>query len=132
MNIIAFTGRVTADIELKTTPQGKSVSTFSVAVQRPFTKDKTDFFNVVAWDKLGEFVAKYFRRGEMISVDGYLTQRTYESHDGGKRTVYEVIAQNCGFCGSKNEKPSEDQKPTAPKPTVPKFDDIEDDGNLPF
>lgn len=104
MNIISFSGRLTADIKLKQTTQGKSVAAFSVAVKRPCTKDKTDVFNVVAWGNQAEFVSRYFHKGEMIAVDGYLVQRTYKAHDGSKRTVYEVIAQNCGFCGSKSEK----------------------------
>ena len=126
MNIIAITGRLTAAPELKQTASGKSVISFSVAVQRPFTKDVTDFLNVTAWDKSAEFVARFFSKGEMIAIDGYLMQRTYEDRNGAKRTTFEIIAQNIGFCGSK----SADQKPE--KQIAPELENISEDNDLPF
>lgn len=126
MNIIAITGRLTAAPELKQTASGKSVISFSVAVQRPFTKDVTDFLNVTAWEKSAEFVARFFSKGEMIAVDGYLMQRTYEDRSGAKRSTFEIIAQNIGFCGSK----SADQKPA--KQVAPELENIPEDNDLPF
>ena len=126
MNIIAITGRLTSAPELKQTASGKSVISFSVAVQRPFTKDVTDFLNVTAWDKSAEFVARFFSKGEMIAIDGYLMQRTYEDRNGAKRSTFEIIAQNIGFCGSK----SEDQKPA--KQAAPELENIPEDNDLPF
>lgn len=126
MNIIAITGRLTTTPELKQTASGKSVISFSVAVQRPFTKDVTDFLNVTAWDKSAEFVARFFSKGEMIAVDGYLMQRTYEDRNGAKRTTFEIIAQNIGFCGNK----SADQK--SAKQPASELENIPDDNDLPF
>ena len=126
MNVVAITGRLTAAPELKQTASGKSVISFSVAVQRPFTKDVTDFLNVTAWDKSAEFVARFFAKGEMIAVDGYLMQRTYEDRNGAKRSTFEIIAQNIGFCGSK----AADQKPA--KQVAPELENIPEDNDLPF
>ena len=76
-NKVIMMGRIVADPELKTTPQGVSVCSFRIAVDRRFQQKgeerKSDFFNVVAWRQQGEFVAKYFGKGRMILVDGELT-----------------------------------------------------------
>ena len=78
MNIIAISGRLTRDPELKTTTSGKEVVEFTVAVDRPGTRDQTDFIDCVAWDKKAEFIAQYFQRGKRIEVSGVLTTRSYE------------------------------------------------------
>ncbi len=106
LNIVVIMGRLTADPELKTTNSGISVTSFSVAVDRNFAKDgnrETDFINVVAWRFTAEFICKYFRKGQMIAINGSLQQRSYTDKDGNKRTVYEVVADNANFCGSKAE-----------------------------
>ena len=106
LNIVVIMGRLTADPELKTTNSGISVTSFSVAVDRNFAKDgnrETDFINVVASRFTAEFICKYFRKGQMIAINGSLQQRSYTDKDGNKRTVYEVVADNANFCGSKAE-----------------------------
>ena len=106
LNIVVIMGRLTADPELKTTNSGISVTSFSVAVDRNFAKDgnrETDFINVVAWRFTAEFICKYFRKGQMIAINGSLQQRSYTDKDGNKRTVYEIVADNANFCGSKAE-----------------------------
>lgn len=101
MNSISIKGRLTRDPETRNTQTGKSVTNFSVAVNRRFQKDKADFFNVTAWEKTGEFVNKYFRKGQEIIVQGEMESRDYTDSDGNKRNVWDLIASNVEFCGSK-------------------------------
>jgi len=92
MNVIAISGRLTALPELKKTPSGKSVCSFSLAVDRPRVKDITDFFTVVAWEHTAEYISKYAGRGDTVEVNGILTTRSYEDRSGAKRTVIEIKA----------------------------------------
>lgn len=101
MNVIAITGNITADPELKTTPDGVSVCSFAVAVRRPNTKDKTDFINCVAWREKAEFVTRYFHKGQKIEVDGCLTSRKWEDKNNSKRTSFEIHCCNISFGESK-------------------------------
>ena len=103
MNIAGITGHLTRDPELRTTPDNKSVTVFCVAVKRPYSKDKTDFIDCVAWGNIAEFLPKYFSKGSGISVDGCLTTRTWEDKDGNKRKNTELTVSNVGFMGSKSE-----------------------------
>ena len=103
MNIGGITGNLTRDPELRRTGDGKAVASFCVAVKRPYTKDKTDFIDCVAWDKIAEFVSKYFAKGSGITVDGFYTTRTWEDKDGNKRKSTELTASSVGFMGSKND-----------------------------
>ena len=103
MNIGAITGHLTRDPEMRRTGDGKAVTSFCVAVKRPYTKDKTDFIDCVAWDKIAEFVSKYFAKGSGIAVDGFYTTRTWEDKDGNKRKSTELTASNVGFMGSKSD-----------------------------
>lgn len=102
MNSVKFLGRTTSDIELKRTDSGKSVATFSLAVKRPFTKDTTDFFNVVAWEKTAETLSNYVNKGTMIVIEGYITNRQYEK-DGQKRYATEIVVERFHFCGGKSD-----------------------------
>ncbi len=103
MNVIAISGNITADPELKTTPDGVSVCAFTVAVRRPNAKDKTDFINCVAWRSSAEFITRYFRKGQKIEVDGCLTSRKWEDKNGNKRTSFEVVVNNASFGESKKD-----------------------------
>lgn len=103
MNSIVLLGRTTNSIELKQTPQGKSVATFSLAVKRPFTKDTTDFFNVTVWDKQAELLSRYVGKGDQICIRGYLQTRSWTDNNGQKRTVTEVVASEATFCEAKRE-----------------------------
>lgn len=134
MNKIVLLGRTTADLELKQTTQGKSVTTFSLAVKRPFTKDATDFHNIVAWDKQAELAAKYVRKGDMIAIEGYLTNRSYNAQDGSKRYVTEVIAEKIHFTESKTEAEQNNgtYNPYVAAGTKPEFEELPSDESLPF
>lgn len=107
LNSIIIMGRLTADPELRTTSSGLSVTSFSVAVDRNYTRageeKKTDFLNVVAWRQQADFVTKYFRKGSMIAVQGSLQTRNYEDKNGNKRVAYDIVAEQISFCGSKSE-----------------------------
>lgn len=100
-------GRLTRDPELKTTPSGVSVCTFSIAVDRRYqTKGedrKADFFNIVAWRQTGEFVSRYFKKGNMILVEGELQTRQYTNKDGINVTVTEIVAEQVCFTGEKSQ-----------------------------
>ena len=105
LNVVAIQGRLTHDPELKTTPNGVSVCTFRIAVDRSYVphgeERQTDFITVTAWRKTAEFVSKYFQKGSMISVQGRLETRQYQDKNGNNRTATEVIAAEVGFCGPK-------------------------------
>lgn len=105
LNVVALTGRLVADPELKTTQSGNSVCTFSVAVDRSYVPQgeerQADFITVTAWRKTAEFVSKYFQKGSMISVQGRLETRQYQDKNGNNRTATEVLAAEVGFCGPK-------------------------------
>lgn len=134
MNKVILTGYVASDIELKTTPQGTSVVSFSLAVKRPKTKeDKTDFLTVVAWRSTAEFISKYFRKGSGIEVSGALTVRKLQDKNGNNRYSTEIVADEVDFGKkSKEDKPQDQQ--SAPQYTPPKesFEEITDDDDLPF
>lgn len=133
MNINAYVGRIASDIELKSTSSGKFVVPFDVAVRRPYSRDTTDFIRIVAWGQNAEFVNRYFKKGQMIAVSGYMTTRKYKDKSGNNRIAYEVICERCGFCESKS---------TAATPAEPMsyspysgntdFEAISDDDDLPF
>jgi single-strand DNA-binding protein len=103
MNSIVLLGRTTAPLELKQTQAGKSVVSFSLAVKRPFTKDTTDFYTVVAWDKQAELLSKYVSKGDQICIRGHLTTRTWEDQQGNKRYATEVVASEAYFCEAKKD-----------------------------
>lgn len=100
MNIVVIMGRLTKDPETRVTQNEKQVSTFTLAVNRKYEKDKADFFNVIAWNKLSEFAQKYLSKGRQIVVSGRLQTRDYEK-DGHKVYVTEIIAENIYFADSK-------------------------------
>lgn len=105
LNCAIIMGRLTADPELKKTPSDVSVTSFTVAVDRKYNKDEekiADFINVVAWRGSADFVCKYFKKGQMIAVQGEIQTRNYDDKNGIKRWVTEIIADNVSFCGSKS------------------------------
>ena len=105
LNVIAVMGRVVADPELRKTTTGISTTTFAIACDRNFVKAgserQTDFFDIVAWRSTAEFASKYFKKGQLIAVNGSLQTRSYEDKTGTKRKVYEIVADNLHFAESK-------------------------------
>lgn len=103
MNSVVLLGRIVFDPELKTTPNGKEVVNFRIAVDKPYKKDSergVDFFDVVAWGKTAAFIAQYFTKGKPIVVIGSLQTRTYEAKDGSNRHVTEILANSVEFVPS--------------------------------
>jgi single-strand DNA-binding protein len=92
INRVVLVGRLTRDPELRNTTTGKQVVNFGLAVDDPFNKEHTDFFNVSAWGSSADFVAKYLTKGRLVAVDGRLNQRKYTTQDGQERNVVEVVA----------------------------------------
>lgn len=111
-NLVVLTGRLTADPELKTTPNGVSVTSFSIAVQRKQKNSngeyETDFINIVAWRQTAEFITKHFTKGSLIGIEGYIQTRKYKDKDDKMRTAFEVVANNVQFVGAKEK--SEENK----------------------
>jgi single-strand DNA-binding protein len=111
MNKIILVGRLTKDPELKTTSTtGTSVTNFTVAVNRNYKnkdgKYDADFLPCVAYRATADFVNKFFKKGNLISVEGRVQVRNYDAQDGTKRYVTEVIVENVEFVGGKNENTS--------------------------
>lgn len=107
MNHIVLMGRLTRDPELRHTQSNIPVASFTLAVDRGYAKDRserqTDFIDVVAWRGTGEFVSKYFTKGQMCAVAGKLQIREWQDREGNKRRNAEVVADNVYFTGSKKE-----------------------------
>jgi len=103
LNTVILQGRLTANPELRTTPSGISVTAFSIAVDDSHSKDKTYFFEIVAWRNTAEFICKYFTKGQMILISGELQERKYQDRDGNNRKAVEVVASQVNFCGKKEE-----------------------------
>lgn len=101
LNSVCLLGRLTKDPELKTTQSGKSVCSFSLAVDG-FKKGETDFIDCVAWNASAENLAKFKKKGEQIAVTGQLKTRTYEDRNGNKRKVVEVRTESVTFVGGKS------------------------------
>lgn len=145
INNVVEMGRLTTDPELKQTPNGISVCSFTLAVDRSYCKPgserQADFIDCVAWKGTGEFISKYFRKGQLIAVTGSIQTRTYTDKGGNKRKVFEILVTSASFCESKKDSGSTDSNPypAGDKP-APKyasgntgdFEEIPDDSDLPF
>lgn len=142
LNKVILAGRLTAAPELKQTPNGVSVLTFGLAVDRSYAKKgeekQTDFIDCVAWRQTAEFIAKYFDKGSPLCIIGKLQKRSYDAKDGTKRYVTEVTVDEANFVESKSSKsstPSNDynSEPSAPATTaaLDDFEVLSEDG-VPF
>ena len=133
LNKAIIAGRLTADPELKTTPSGLSVTSFTVAVDRKFGKEKqTDFINCVAWRQTADFITKYFSKGNSICVCGSIQTRNYTDKNGNKRTAVEVVAEEATFCEGKKHTAEGAEMPEAEHYTQPEAYAEADDSDLPF
>lgn len=123
LNSVILIGRLTNNPELKQTTSGKSVVTYTLAVDR-IQKGEADFISCVAWEKTAEFMSKYLKKGSKIAIQGRIQTRTYDRQDGSKAYVTEVVSDKVEFCEAKGEtKPSEE----------PNFENIDVNAdNLPF
>ena len=107
LNSVIIMGRLTADPELRTTPNGVSVTSFTVAVDRRFQakgeEKKADFFNCVAWRQEAEFISRYWTKGRPILVEGELQNRSYVDKNGVTRYVTEIIVDRACFTGDSRQ-----------------------------
>lgn len=132
-------GRLTRDPEVKQTQSGLSVCSFTIAVDRPYSKDRekqADFINCVAWRERADFIGKYFEKGKPILVEGSIQTRQYTDKNNQKRTAVEVVADNCRFVESKKDS-EQGARPVQKTADVDPsggqdFAELEDDGDLPF
>lgn len=98
INQVILLGRLTRDPEQRTTASGKNVVSFSIAVDRQSQDDQADFFNIIAWDKLGDLVMQYLSKGRRVLIQGRLRQDSWEDKDTGKRqSRIEVTASDVTF-----------------------------------
>ncbi len=150
-NKVILGGRLTADPELKTTPSGVSVTSFSIAVNRQYRskngdEPQADFINVTAWRGTAEFITRFFRKASSICVVGSIQTRSWTDQQGQKRFATEVIADEAYFVDAKSESPAGAQAGTAyipenygtPAFSTPaqggaaKFEEVQSDEELPF
>lgn len=152
LNVAVLMGRFVADPELRHTPNGVSVTSFTLAVDRSYVKAgaerQTDFIDVVAWRNTAEFVCKYFRKGQLAAVQGSIQARTYTDKDGNKRKAVEIVADNVHFAEPKRdggtsggysraESPAAPERSEQPAPAYASgdtgdFQEMPSDDDLPF
>ena len=138
LNVIALMGRLVADPELRHTPNGIATCTFRIAVDRTYQpkgqEKQTDFINIVTWRSTAEFVSRYFRKGQLVAVQGSIQTGQYTDRDGNKRTAFDVVADNVFFAEKKAE--SGETKQGAGYDHSPDiqgdFEEIIGDESLPF
>lgn len=124
MNKILLQGRLTKEPEIRLTSKNDKVAHFTIAVDRDFNREETDFINCVAFKATAAIIESYFGKGDMILVAGRLQMQTYTAKDGSNRTAAEVLTDNVWFCGGKGKTKDAD--------TGAQLAPVEDDGQLPF
>ena len=150
LNNVVLMGRLTADPELRHTPNGVAVTSFTLAVNRSYakagTERATDFIDIVAWRNTAEFVSKYFTKGLLVAVEGSIQTRTYQDKNGNNRKAFEVVANNVHFAEGKRDSNSHENfdgsnsQPQMPGDVAPSFEngsedefkEIPADDDLPF
>lgn len=146
LNKVILMGRLVRDPELNTTNSGIAVCKFTVAVNRPYQKDKeqqADFINVTAWRGTAEFVSKYFNKGSIIIVEGKLQNNDYTDKDGVKHYSMQVVADGVNFGGSKSDSGASQAETNSNAiaqtvegaglpPNLDDFEEILSDGDIPF
>lgn len=106
MNKVILMGRLTRDPEMRQTPSGVMMCSFSIAVNRRFAKEgqqSADFINCTAWRQQAEFICKYFQKGSMIAIVGQLQSRSWENQEGKRQYSTEVMVDEVYFTGSRSE-----------------------------
>lgn len=159
-NKVILAGRISSEIDYKETQTGKTVARFSIAVNRRTSQgQEADFFCITAWKQTADFVANYFSKGQSICIEGSLHVRKWEDNEGNPRSITEIVAENVTFVDSKSgteddeddedvKKPSKSRQSTATSKNTgkgaktsktvakstkkPRFEEIEDDYDLPF
>ncbi len=126
LNRVVLIGRLTRDPELKYLPNGNPVASFTLAVERQFSKTKeADFIRIKVWQKLAEICANNLQKGRLVACEGRLEVRSYDAQDGSKRTVTGVVADNVRFLDFPKDKQDCGEYPVSDEFTLP-------DEELPF
>ena len=134
-NKVIIGGRLTANPELRQTQSGISVASFTVAVNRRYSKEtqqETDFLNVTAWRNTADFVARYFQKGSSICVVGTIQNSSWTDSNGQKQYRTDIIADEVMFVDSKAENGSQAEIAPAFNTAAPRYEEIVDDSDLPF
>ena len=105
-------GRLVADPEMRTTPNGVNAATFRLAVDRMGKEKKADFISIVCWRQNAEFVSRYFSKGKAIGIEGSIQTRDYTNKNGDKRYAFEVVADRTFFVESKRDSETSNQTST--------------------
>ncbi len=127
INQVILMGRLTRDPEQRTTSTGKTIASFSIAVDRFGQDDSADFFDITAWEKLGELVVQYLTKGRRVLVQGRLRQDSWEDKETGKkRSRVEVTATDVTFLDgpSDSTKTSQSSDSDSPKSSSKKTEDV--------
>lgn len=131
LNKVFLQGRLTADPEIRTTSSDTPVVSFSLAVDKPYVKQgesrTADFFNLTAWRNTAKFIAEYFKKGQMMIVEGLLQNNSYTDNNGQKRTVTQVLVEKVNFADTKNQNSTSKSKEVDYEPVQDETDD-----DLPF
>ena len=131
MNVAILVGRLTADPELKYGQSGKAFAKFSLAVNRTFNRNETDFINCVAFGKTAELIAEYLRKGNRAGVQGEIRVSSYENNEGQKIRRTEILVNNVEFLESKGSRSESYSNPVS-KPEVEEVSNASDDDEFPF
>ena len=146
LNKVVLCGRLTADPELKQTQNGIAVVSFTLAVNRRFTRgadgqgnSQADFINCVAWRNTAEFISKYFHKGSSLCVTGSIQTRTWTDNTGAKRYATDVVVDEAMFVDSRSDSNQSSYVPDAyGSPSfsnmgeAPNFEEVKTDDDLPF
>lgn len=136
LNRVILMGRITQELEVRQTPAGASVLSFTVAVERNFKNQngerQTDFISCVAWGKTAEHICRYFSKGRMIALEGNLRTRTYDDKNGTRHYVTEVFVDNVSFTGERADSVSQGGYQNNNEiPNIDEFEVLSDNG-VPF
>lgn len=135
LNKAIIGGRLTNDVELKTTPSGVSVCSFAIAVNRKTAKDqeqKADFIKCVAWRQTAEFISKYFKKGSSICITGTIQTRTWKDNNGYAREATEIVVDEALFVDSKSDSTETYDAPSFAKGNAAQYEEVKADEDLPF
>jgi len=137
LNRVVLVGRLTRDVELKSTPSGTAVASFSIAVGKTWSqngekKEQVSFFNCIAWAKLGETIAEYCNKGHRIGIEGNLQQRRWDDKEGNKKSVVEVVVTGMQFLQGKQEEQQAAPRQPQQEDYYPDDDNPFNDDDIPF
>lgn len=147
LNTAILMGRLTADPELRHTPSNVAVTSFTLAVDRSYVKSgadrQVDFIDIVAWRTTAEFVCRYFRKGQLVAVQGSIQTRTYTDSQNNKRKAFEIVADNVHFAEPKRDsgsmpqnssyqRPENEPAPSYASGNADDFEELPTDEDLPF